>query len=77
MLAGMWRKKNTPPLLVGLQGDTLLLKSVWQFLRKLGIIVPEDLSVALLSMNANDTLIYNKGICSTMFITDLFIRVRT
>jgi hypothetical protein len=43
MMARIWRKRNTPPLLVG---DCKLVqpfwKSVWWFLRKLDIVLPED-----------------------------------
>jgi hypothetical protein len=38
----MWRKRNTPPLLVGLPVVLSLWKSVWRFLRKLDIVLPED-----------------------------------
>jgi hypothetical protein len=38
----MWRKRNTPPLLVELQADISTLEIVWQFLRKLNIDLPED-----------------------------------
>jgi hypothetical protein len=41
ILERMWRKKNTPPLLVGLQAGTTTLETVWQFLRKLDIVLPE------------------------------------
>ena len=44
MLARMWRKRRTPPLLVGLQA---LWKSVWWFLRKLDIVLPEDPAILL------------------------------
>jgi hypothetical protein len=44
MLARMWRKRNIPPLLVGLQtGKTTLV--IWQFLRILEIVLPEDLAI--------------------------------
>jgi hypothetical protein len=38
----MWRKNNTPPLLVGLQTGTTLWKSIWMFLRNLEIVLPDD-----------------------------------
>jgi hypothetical protein len=49
MLVRMWRKSNTPPLLVVLQAATTLPKSVWQFLRKLNLVVPEDPAIPLWS----------------------------
>jgi hypothetical protein len=69
----MWRKKNTPPLLVGLQAG----KSVWRFLRKLDIVSPGDPAMLLLSIYPEDTPTYNKGTCSTMFTAALFIIVRS
>jgi hypothetical protein len=51
MLARMWRKRTTPSLLVGLQAGITTLKSVWQFLRKLDIVLPEDQIIPLLGMS--------------------------
>jgi hypothetical protein len=48
MLVRMWRKRNTPLLLVGLQAGTTTLER-W-FLRKLDIIVPEDPAIPLLGI---------------------------
>jgi hypothetical protein len=42
MLERMWRKRNTPPLLVELKLVQPLWKSIWRFLRKLEIDLPED-----------------------------------
>jgi len=53
MLAKMRRKRNTPPLLVGLQAGTTTLKSVWMFLRKLNIILPEESAIPLLGIHPN------------------------
>ena len=39
-------KEDTPPLLVGLQACTTTLESVWWFLRKLDIVLPEKSSNA-------------------------------
>jgi hypothetical protein len=73
MLVRMWRKRNTPPLLVGLQADTILWKSVWWFLRKLDIVLPEDPTVSLLGVYPEDAPTCNKDTCSTMFIAAIFI----
>jgi hypothetical protein len=75
MLARMWRKRNTPPLLVGLQAGTTQ-KSVWMFLRKLDIILPEDPAIPLLGIYSEDAPTY-KDTCSTMFIAALFIIARS
>jgi hypothetical protein len=45
MLARMWRKRNTPPLLVN---------SIWMFLRKLEIDLLEDPAIPLLGIYPKD-----------------------
>jgi hypothetical protein len=42
MLERMWRKRNTLPLLVGLQSGKTTLESFWWFLRKSEIVLPKD-----------------------------------
>jgi hypothetical protein len=56
----MWRKRNTPPLLVGLQACTIW-KSVWRFLRKLDIVLPEDPAIPLLGIYPEDVPTGKKG----------------
>jgi hypothetical protein len=77
MLARMCRKRNTPPLLVGLQVVQPLWKSVWQFLRKLDIVIPEDPTIPLLGIYPEDFPTGKKDTRSTMFIAALFIIVRS
>jgi hypothetical protein len=72
MLARMWKKRNTPPLLV-----QPLCKSVWWFLRKLDIVLPEDPAIPLLGIYTEDSPACNKDTCSTMFIEALFIIARS
>jgi len=55
----------------------LFWKSFWRLLRKLDIVLPEDPAIPLLDIHPNDTPTYNKGTCSTMFITALFIIARS
>jgi hypothetical protein len=50
-----------------------LWKSVWQFLRKLDIVLPEDPLIPLLGIYPEDTSTCNKDTCSTLFIAALFI----
>jgi hypothetical protein len=50
-----------------------LWKSVWQFLRKLDIVLPEDAAISLLGIYPEDALTCNMDTCSTMFIAALFI----
>ena len=68
----MWRKRDTPPLLV-----QPLWKSVLGFLRKLDIVLPEDTAIPLLGIYPEDFPTGNKNTCSTMFISGLFIIARS
>jgi hypothetical protein len=52
-----------------------LWKSVWQFLRKLNTVLPEDPTIPLLSIYP-DVPNGKKDTCSTMFIAALFIIAR-
>jgi hypothetical protein len=54
-----------------------LWKSVWPFLRKLDIVLPEDPVIPLLGIYPEDAPTCNKDTCSTMFITALFIIARS
>jgi len=67
MLARMWRKRNTPPLLVGLQAGTTTVEISLAVLRKLGPTIP------LLRIYPKDAPAYNKDTCSTMFTAALVI----
>ena len=53
-----------------------LQKSIWQFLRKLGIVLSEDQSVLILSIYQKDAEPSYKDACSTMFIAASFLIVR-
>jgi hypothetical protein len=48
-----------------------LWKSIWQFLRKFEIVLPEDPALPLLGIYSEDAPRYNKDTCSTMFISSL------
>jgi hypothetical protein len=54
-----------------------LWKLVWQFLRKLAIVLQEDPAIPRLGINPVDAPTCNKDTCSTMFIAALFIIVRS
>jgi hypothetical protein len=70
----MWRKRNTDPLLVGLQtGIQPLWKAIWRFLRKLEIDLPEDQAIPLLGIYPKDAPLCHRVTCSTMFIAALFV----
>jgi hypothetical protein len=76
MLARMWRKRKTPALLMGLLKQPLW-KSVWRFLRKLDIVLPEDPAIPLLGIYSKDAPTCIKDACYTMFIASLFIIARS
>jgi len=74
MLARIWRKRNTLPLLVGLQAGTMTLK--------ISLVVPqkirlEDPAIPLLGLYPENVPTGNKDTCSTMFIAALFIIARS
>jgi hypothetical protein len=67
MLAMMWRKRDTPPLLVGLQAGTNTLKISLLFPQNLDILL-EDPAIPLLGIYPEDVPTGKKDACSTMFI---------
>jgi hypothetical protein len=54
-----------------------LWKSVWQFLRKLDIVLPIDPAIPFLGIYPKGVAINNKDIYFTMFIAALFIIARS
>ena len=52
-------------------------KSVWWFLRKFGINLPQDPAIPLLGIYPRDAKSYYKNVCLTMFIASLFVIART
>ena len=54
-----------------------LWKSVWRFLRKLDMRLPEDPAMPLLGIYPKDSPACNKDICSIMLIAALFIITRS
>jgi hypothetical protein len=77
MLVRMWRKRNTPPLRWNCKLVQPLWKSVWWSLRKLNIVLLEDIAIPLLGIYPEDAPKCNKDTCSTMFIAALFIIARS
>jgi hypothetical protein len=75
MLARMWRNRNTPPLLVGLQTCTTTLEISLAVPQKIGHSITEGPSNT--SINPEDAPTCNKDICSPMFITAIFIIARS
>ena len=66
MLGRIWRKRNTPPLLVGLQTGTITLE--------ISLAIPQK---PLLGIYPEDTTTCNKDTCSNMFIETLFLIARS
>lgn len=50
----------------------VLWQSIWQFLRKLEIVLPEGLAILLLGIHPKDTPPYHKVKCFTVFTAALF-----
>jgi hypothetical protein len=75
MLERMWRKRNTPSLYCKLVQP--LWKSIWRFLRKLEIGLPENPAIPLLEIYPKDAPSFHRGMCSTIFILALFVIARS
>jgi hypothetical protein len=65
MLGRMWRKRNTPPLLVGLQAGTTTLEIILVVPQKLDTVLPEDPAIPLLGIYLEDAPTCNKDTYST------------
>ena len=61
----------------GIASLYILWKSVWRFLRKLDIVIPEDPPIPLLGIYPEDVPTGKKDTCSTMFIEALFVIARS
>jgi hypothetical protein len=59
MLARIWRKKNTPPLLMELQVGTTVLEISLAVPQILDIVLPEGLALPLLVICPEDAPRYN------------------
>jgi hypothetical protein len=66
MLARIGRKRNTPPLLLGLQAGKTTSEIILAFLRKLEIVLPQDPAIPLLGIYQKKAPTYKKDTCSTM-----------
>jgi hypothetical protein len=52
-------------------------KSVWHFLRKLEIVLPEEPTIPLLGIYPENAPTYKKDTCFTMFIAVIFVIARS
>jgi hypothetical protein len=77
MLVRLWIKRNKPHCWWDCKLVQSLWKSVWWFLRKLEVVLPQDPAIPLLGIHPKDALTYKMNTCFTMFITALFIKDRS
>jgi hypothetical protein len=76
MLVKMWRKRNPPPLLVGLQACKTTLEVSLEVLQKIGHSTTERSSNTS-PRHIQEDVQTDKNTCSTMFIATLFIIARS
>jgi hypothetical protein len=69
MLVRMWRKRKTPPLLVGLQALTTTLEISLVVNHELDIVRLEDTAIPLLGIYPEYVPTGKKDTCSTMFLS--------
>ena len=76
MLERVWRKGKPLTLLVGMQTNMPLWRTVWRFLEKLEIELPYDSAIPLLGIHTEETRI-ERDTCTPMFIAVQFAIART
>ena len=76
-MARMWRKRTILHCWWDCNLVQPLWKSVWQFLRKLGMMLAANPVIPLLGIYPEASLASNKDTCSTMFIEALVIIARS
>ena len=72
----MWRKGNSPALLTEMEIGTTVWRTVWRFLKKLGINLPYDPAIPLLGVYPEKTTTL-KDTCTPVFIATIFTIART
>jgi hypothetical protein len=77
MMARMWRKRYTAPLLVGLQPCITTLEISLALPQKIGHSTTSSPAIPLLGIHPEDVPTGYKNTCSTMFIAALFIIARS
>jgi hypothetical protein len=77
MLLRMWRKRNTPPLLIGLEAGTTSLEISLAVPQKMGHSSTRNPAIPLLGIYPKDAPTCNLDTCSTMFIAVLFTIARS
>jgi len=77
MLVRMWRKRNSPPLFVGLQTGTTALEISLDVSQKIGHCTTRGPSYTTPIHIPKNASTYNKDSCSPMFRASLFIEARS
>jgi hypothetical protein len=75
MLVMMWRRRNTPPLMVELKTGTITLE-INLVVSQSEIVLPENPGILFLGIYPKDAVPCHKDMCSTLFITALFVIAR-
>jgi hypothetical protein len=70
----MWGKRNSNPLLVGMQAGATTLEKILRLLKNLNIDLPYDPATPLLGICPKEcNTCYSRGSCTPMLIAALFI----
>jgi hypothetical protein len=77
MLGRMWKKRTLLHCWWDYKHVQPLWKSVWQFVRKLDIVLLEEPTIPLLGIYPEDVPTSQNDTCSTMFIAAIFIIARS
>ena len=73
MLERMWRKENPSALLAGMQTGAATVENSMEFLSKLKVELPFDLTIPLLGVYPmNPETAIQKNLCTPMFIAAQF-----
>jgi hypothetical protein len=71
ILARMWRKRNSLPLLLELQACTTILEISVMVPQKIDILLPEDTAILVLGIYPEDAPTCNEELCFTMRDPDI------
>lgn len=68
MLVRIWKKRSTTHCWWKWKLLQTLWNTVWQFIKKLGINLPQDLALSVLAVYSKDAVSNHKDTCPTMLI---------
>lgn len=72
MLERIWKERNLYLLLVVVQINIVIMEISLHISQKLKIELPYDLAISLLGMYLENFILYNRDICTTIFIDAVF-----